>query len=253
MFDFLFKKKPKQKILIFCGAGISKDSGLDTFRDPDGLWYKYDMSQVSDLRNFHESKEEVFKFYNDRKMEILNVNPNEAHYNLAKIQQEYGIENVLIYTSNIDDLLERAGCQNVIHVHGDIYNMECLECSQKWSIGISPYSLNDKCPHCNSEHIKPNIILFNQYSSLYKSLSETFESSGIIYKNDILPHIKIIIGTSFNVIKIDKFYPQRSRSILINIEELDVTGFEKIIVKPATEGTQEAYELIKEWYMKKKT
>lgn len=244
----------KQKILIFCGAGISQESGLSTFRDANGLWANHDINTVCNLQTFAKNKEAVFDFYNERKKEILQAQPNLAHYGVAQIQKKYGKDNVRIFTSNIDLLLTQAGCEDVVHVHGNILGMKCLRCATVWDIGLKPYELGAVCPHCAATDTKPSIIFFNEPAPEYQTLRAEFEKGGLIYKGDIISNIKLIIGTSFKVIKPDIFIPERGRTIVLdkNPPEVKDAGkrFEKIIVQPATQGITEVSQLIDSWYFK---
>lgn len=248
----LFGKKPKQKILIFCGAGVSAESGLNTFRDKGGLWTKYDVDEVCNLKTFANNKQKVFDFHNLVKAEILKANFNQAHKDIADIQQKYGVENVHIFTSNIDDLLEKAGCKNVFHVHGDIHGMKCLDCTEQWNIGSNPYVVDDLCPRCLSKNTKPDIIFFNEQAEQYKILNQYFESSGEIINKQIIPNIKLLIGTSFNVIPVHVFRVNRGESIVVDPNP-NIAGYErefkKIIRKNAVEGVSEAKEFIKNLYL----
>lgn len=250
----LFKKKSKekQKILFFCGAGISQESGLNTFRDSNGLWNQHDLDKVCNFNTFFENKIEVFDFYNQRKTEILKAKPNAAHNSIAKTQATYGEKNVLVFTSNIDNLLTQAGCKNVVHVHGNIFEMQCVDCEHIWSIGNSLYDINMKCPQCNSIKVKPAIVFFNEQAPKYSLLSATFEKGGPIINGAVVNNIKVIVGTSFKVIKPDIFRLSRGRSIVIDkvLPQLNGQTCEKIILKPATQGFEEISDLIKQWYVK---
>lgn len=241
----------KQKILIFCGAGLSAESGLSTFRDSNGLWNNHNVLEVCNLKTFEKNKKMVFEFYNARKLEIIDAIPNIAHKTIANIQSKYGIENVHIFTSNIDDLLEKAGCKNVVHVHGDCNHMQCLECEHIWNIGSAPYDNNGICPECESHNIKPNIIFFNEEAPKYKQLTQAFESSGEIIHDAIVPNIKLFVGTSFKVLPTYIFYPKRGKSILVDLHPTKqmLECFEQTISKPATEGVTEAAEIIHKWYV----
>lgn len=247
----IFGKKPKQKILIFCGAGVSAESGLNTFRDKGGLWTKYDIDEVCNIRNFRKNKEKVFDFHNLVKSEILKAKFNQAHKDIANIQEKYGKDNVFVFTSNVDNLLEQAGCHNVCHVHGDIHSMKCLDCSNEWDIGDNLYNINDVCAKCSSTNIKPNIIFFKEHAEKYKNLHDFFESSGEIIDRQIVPNIKLLIGTSFNVIPVHVFRINRGETILVDPHP-NVDGYErefkKIIRKNAVEGVEEAKEFIKNLY-----
>jgi NAD-dependent deacetylase len=188
------------KLLIFSGAGISAESGLSTFRDVDGLWKRYNIDEVCNFINFKKHKEDdekrtvLFKFYNDVKKAILKAEPNEAHYQVAKWQKKYGTERVIITTANIDNLFEKAGCENVIHVHGEIFNMHCAACQNKWYIGESEYK-NVRCNKCNSRLTKPNIVFFHEQAPEYEKLQYYFHPKRR-QEDDIL----LYIGSSMSVI-----------------------------------------------------
>lgn len=106
-----------QKIIILTGAGISAESGLKTFRDSDGLWEGYNIEDVATPQAWEHNPELVQDFYNQRRKSVLEAQPNAAHYALARLQEKY---DVTIITQNIDDLHERAGSDNVVHLHGVI-------------------------------------------------------------------------------------------------------------------------------------
>lgn len=247
-----FHSEEKQKIIIFAGAGLSQESGLDTFRGNNGLWNNHNIDEVCNFKTFLENKEMVFEFYNERKKDILKVSPNHAHFGIAKIQKKYGDENVHVFTSNIDNLLEKAGCQNVCHVHGDIHHMQCLSCEHNWFIGDNPYNIQDKCPKCHYENIKPAIVFFHEKAPKYHDLYEYFQKSSVIKKGNLVPHIKLIIGTSFKVIKPEAFFIRRGKTILLdkfpNIEGIE-NDFTKILPQSATQGIDEVINTIEQWYL----
>ena len=107
----------RQKIVILTGAGISKESGLDTFRDKDGMWQKHDAMRLSSIEGFEQEPQAVLDFYNARRKQLLEVEPNEAHRILAELERWH---DVTIITQNIDNLHERAGSTHVIHLHGEL-------------------------------------------------------------------------------------------------------------------------------------
>src|SRR5215207_7529036 len=110
----------KKKLVVLTGAGISAESGLKTFRDSDGLWEGYDIEDVATPRAWKKNPQLVLEFYNFRRKGVLEAAPNAAHYGLAELEQEYDVH---IITQNIDDLHERAGSTNVLHLHGEIFKM----------------------------------------------------------------------------------------------------------------------------------
>lgn len=246
------KTQEKQKILFFCGAGLSQESGLNTFRDANGIWENHSLEEVCDIRTYRENKEKVFKFYNDRKKQILQAQPNHAHKTIAKIQKEYGVENVLIFTSNIDTLLTKAGCENVTHVHGDILHMQCTDCDHHWHIGEQEYSIDSKCPNCQSQWVKPSIVFFYELAPKYKELHQAFEMGGPIINGELTNNIKVVIGTSFKVIGAHTFQLYRGNSIILDkvfpsdIEDGDCS---EIIIKTATEGIEDVKKKIAQWYI----
>ncbi len=245
-----FKKGESQKILFFCGAGISQESGLSTFRDSDGLWLNHDVDDVCNIKTFGKNKKLVFDFYNEIKRQVLSVKPNAAHFSVSKIQKKYGVENVHIFTSNIDDLFERAGCLNVCHVHGDIFNMKCLSCEHEWNIGNELYDVSAKCPNCDGVEVKPSIVFFNEHAPKYKLMHQYFESSGVVIKNNIVENIKVVVGASFSVIGYNMIMPKRGKSIIVDRQDIGIPHFEKYIIKPATIGMLEVEETINGWYRK---
>src|SRR6478672_11449894 len=111
---------PKPKLVILTGAGISAESGLRTFRDTDGLWEGYDVYEVASPRGWAKDPALVLDFYNMRRKDVAAAKPNAAHTGLAALEKDF---NVTIVTQNIDDLHERGGSSNVIHLHGEIFKM----------------------------------------------------------------------------------------------------------------------------------
>ena len=110
----------KKKLVVFTGAGVSAESGLKTFRDSDGLWENYRVEDVATPMAWQRDPEMVLRFYNERRRNILEAKPNAAHIGLAELEQHF---EMYIITQNIDDLHERAGSKNVLHLHGEIFKM----------------------------------------------------------------------------------------------------------------------------------
>jgi len=110
----------KKKLVVLTGAGISAESGLRTFRDSDGLWEGFDVTEVATPRGWRKNPQLVLDFYNQRRKNVADARPNAAHYGLAELEKDFA---VTIITQNIDDLHERAGSTNVLHLHGEIFKM----------------------------------------------------------------------------------------------------------------------------------
>jgi NAD-dependent deacetylase len=227
------------QILFFTGAGLSAESGISTFRDNvDGVWTVYDPEVVANLYNFHENKEIVFKFYNERRIAAKEIQPNDAHRGIAEIQKKHGKDVVKIFTQNVDDLLERAGCEDVVHVHGKITEMLCMECDHVWDIGHTVFNIDSSCPSCGqSGSIKPGVIFFHEIAPEYQKMINTFQDS----EKDVV----VVIGTSFEVIPQDLIIRDRSKNnrstaILNNIVhdkygKIDYNDFDICLFSPASE------------------
>src|SRR3954454_21566072 len=114
----------KKKLVVLTGAGVSAESGLKTFRDSDGLWEGYDVHEVATPTGFAKNPQLVLDFYNMRRKDVAAAKPNAAHLGLAELEKDF---DVTIITQNIDDLHERAGSKNIIHLHGQIFQMRSLK------------------------------------------------------------------------------------------------------------------------------
>ena len=148
-------------IFILTGAGISKESGLDTFRDHEGLWANHKVEDVATPEAFQKNPKLVQKFYNKRRSELKKVEPNEAHQALAKLEKDWPGKVVLV-TQNVDDLHERAGHKNIIHMHGQLLEARCTETGKvyPWSEDIT---MKDACPSCGKKGtLRPNIVWFGE-------------------------------------------------------------------------------------------
>lgn len=220
----------KNRLIIFTGAGLSAESGLATFRDKGGLWDQYDINEVCNLNTFKLTKNDPFKrdmifnFYNILKKEIIKSEPNLAHKQIASWQKQFGLDRVKLITTNIDDLLERAGSKEVLHVHGDIEHMQCVACGNKWNIGKEQYDASPRCPKCDSRLTKPGVVFFNEHAPLYEDMNH------IHYKKRHPNDIIFVIGSSLQVISSDIILQtQRSKprnySILVNKNETSQDGF----------------------------
>jgi len=118
-------------IMILSGAGLSAQSGIKTFRDHDGLWENYDVMQVCSTQGWEEDRELVTRFYNARRHDIHDKEPNRAHLALATLERKYP-KKIYNLTQNVDNLLEKAGCKEVIHLHGTLTDLRCEECGHVW-------------------------------------------------------------------------------------------------------------------------
>jgi NAD-dependent deacetylase len=149
--------------VILTGAGISKESGLDTFRDADGIWTKVNLEDVATPEGFARDPAMVQAFYNDRRDSLVrgNVVPNAAHAALARLEGEWPAE-VLIVTQNIDNLHEAAGSRNLIHMHGELLKVRCRACSTVFQ-REKPVTMEDACDSCATVGgLRPHVVWFGE-------------------------------------------------------------------------------------------
>ena len=173
-----------KNIVVFTGAGISAESGLGTFRDSGGLWDNYKIEDVATPDAFKKNPELVLEFYNIRRRQLLSSSPNSAHYALNKLQQNFNLQ---IITQNIDDLHERSGSNNVLHLHGKLRQSKSTLDNKLYEIEGSELILGDLCP--NGAQLRPNVVWFGEAVPMMDVAIEIVKTADIF----------IIIGTSLNV------------------------------------------------------
>jgi len=153
--------RPRQ-IVVLTGAGLSAESGLGTFRDVGGLWTRYDLNEVATPEGFARNPDLVYAFYNARRANLIAAEPNAAHAALAQLQKSLAAEagRVTIVTQNIDDLHERAGAEDVIHMHGELLKARCLTCGAviAWR---APLEGANACADCGGG-LRPHVVWFGE-------------------------------------------------------------------------------------------
>jgi NAD-dependent deacetylase len=177
----------KPKLTVFTGAGISRESGLETFRDSDGLWNNHSIEEVATARAIRNNFPMVNDFYNMRRREVLTAEPNEAHLLLKQLESHF---NVVIVTQNVDDLHERAGSTRILHLHGEIMKSRPIANTRIIHEQIHDIKVGERCKQTNSQ-LRPYIVLFNE------KLDETlfYEARRHIRESDIF----MVIGSSLQV------------------------------------------------------
>ena len=154
--------KARNNIVILTGAGLSAESGLHTFRDKDGIWSKYDYRDVATPEGYRRNPQLVLNFYNERRRQNAHVQPNAAHFALARLEAEYP-GGVLVVTQNIDPLHEMAGAKNLIHMHGEIAKALCTACGSRHPTGQDDIVLGSVCPACASPGtLRPDVVWFGE-------------------------------------------------------------------------------------------
>ncbi len=229
----ILKYDGKKKIIIFSGAGISAESGINTFRDIDGLWENHKIEEICYASNWKKNFELVHKFYNQRRIQLNQVQPNKAHYIVSEIKQKYG-DDCYVVTQNVDDLFERAGCEDVLHVHGELTKMKCTACGNVWDIGYKEFNTSeDRCPNCYSlQGVKPNVIFFGEDAPKYREMYRAFDA---VSSKD---SIAVVIGTMGNVVVVDELLKYKlCKKILNNLEPSEYINdeiFNKVYYENAT-------------------
>ncbi len=149
-----------RNIVILTGAGISAESGIDTFRSEGGLWEQHRVEDVATPEGFARDPELVLRFYDMRRAAIQEKQPNPAHYALARLDNEWPGE-LLIVTQNVDDLHERAGAKRVLHMHGEHLNAWCTSCDVR-SPWTAPLIDRPACPACAARSLRPDVVWFGE-------------------------------------------------------------------------------------------
>jgi NAD-dependent deacetylase len=174
-----------KKLVVLSGAGMSQESGIRTFRDMGGLWEKYDVTEVATPQAWAKNPELVNRFYNERRKQLLESMPNAGHIGLADLEKLYDVQ---IITQNIDDLHERAGSSNVLHLHGELKKARSsVDENLVYDIDGWELKIGDKCE--KGSQLRPHIVWFGE------AVPAIEEAMRIVQQADIF----VVIGTSMNV------------------------------------------------------
>ncbi len=230
------KNKHKLKLVVLTGAGISAESGLKTFRDSDGLWEGYDVYEVATPRGFAKNPQLVLDFYNMRRKDVAAVEPNGAHFGLVALEKDF---EVTIITQNIDDLHERAGSKNVLHLHGEIFKMRSIYNTEKTFEIRGDINVGDKAE--DGGQLRPFIVWFEEPVPMLEKTVDIVEAADIF----------VVIGTSLQVYpaaSLINYVSQNCKKYIIDktIPHTLVTKNITTIEAPATEGIH----LLKEYLTK---
>ncbi len=222
-----------KKLVVLTGAGISAESGISTFRDSGGLWEQYRIEDVATPEAWEKNKEFVLEFYNRRRKELLKAKPNKAHYDLVKLEQWFDVH---IITQNVDDLHERAGSKNILHLHGELRKAQStIDPSLIYPIEGWELKLGDKCE--KGSQLRPFVVWFGE------PVPKMDDAIRITEKADIF----VVIGTSLQV------YPAASLLQYVKpqvpiyiIDPNDVYSWRKAIhiKEKATVGVEKLIQLL---------
>ena len=224
----------KKKLVVLTGAGISAESGLKTFRDSDGLWEGYEVTEVATPRAWRKDPKLVLEFYNMRRKNVMDAVPNAAHIGLANLESKFDVH---VITQNIDDLHERAGSTKVLHLHGEIFQMRS-EINEDLVFEIrGDMKLGDFAP--DGAQLRPNIVWFEEPVPMIERAVAVASGADIF----------VVIGTSLVVYPaagLIHFASAHIPKFIVDkrIPYNTILGDIRAIEKPATEGVKELVEIL---------
>lgn len=173
-----------KRLVVLSGAGISAESGLKTFRDANGLWETHAIEEVATPEAFERNPELVHRFYNERRLQLLTCQPNAGHIELAKLEKSFDVH---IVTQNVDDLHERAGSSQVLHLHGELNKARGVECGE--IVDVTGRELSAKSHLPSGSRLRPHIVWFGEMVPLMDNAIDIMTTADIV----------IIVGTSLQV------------------------------------------------------
>ena len=229
-----------KNLVVLTGAGISAESGISTFRDSGGLWDRFPVEQVATPEGYAKDPELVINFYNERRLQLLDVKPNEAHYALAEFEKNY---NVTVITQNVDNLHEQAGSTNVVHLHGELTKVTSSfqpnhpEYIRELRPEEYEVKMGDLAP--DGSQLRPFIVWFGEAVPMIETAID------YVMKADIF----LIIGTSLNVYPaagLLNYAPDDIPVYLIDPKQVAIASGCKVnvIQKGASEGMKELKKIL---------
>jgi NAD-dependent deacetylase len=227
--------KQRNNLVVLTGAGISAESGLRTFRDSDGLWEGYDVTEVATPRAWKKDPQLVLDFYNMRRKDVAQALPNDAHKGLAELEKEFDVH---IITQNIDDLHERGGSSNVLHLHGEIFKMRSEDNENLVHEIKGDILLGDRAE--DGGQFRPHIVWFEEPVPMIENAIEIVRSADVF----------VVVGTSLVVYPaagLIHYAPAHIPKFIID-KSIPYTSFLQNITaieKPATEGVRELIRILK--------
>lgn len=211
--------KKMKNLVILTGAGMSSESGIKTFRDSGGLWEEYDVKEVATYEAWTKNRDLVLRFYNERRRQLEGCSPNEGHLGLARLEKHFAVQ---IITQNIDDLHERAGSSDILHLHGELtMARSTLDPTLLYKIGYKDINPGDKCE--KGGQLRPHVVWFGEEVPMMDKAVE------ITSKADIF----VIAGSSLNVYPaagLISYVPQEASLWLIDPMDVSVPSDRKVEV-----------------------
>lgn len=227
------------KVVILSGAGISAESGISTFREENGLWDNHKIEEICMAGCLDYNRDATIDFYDGLRMGLKDKKPNRAHKRIAELKRIFG-DDIAVLTQNIDDMFERAGCRDVVQLHGSLRSLRCENCQEKVDIGYEKQDVAIKqCRKCGGS-MRPDIVFFGESAPMYEYLNEAVQTCEMI----------VVIGTSGKVIGVNTMAMFIENSILNNLapsDAIDDKLFKKVLYKKATRAIDEIAEDIKKY------
>lgn len=224
----------KKKLVISTGAGMSAESGISTFRDSGGLWEQYNVMDVASADGFRRNPKLIHDFYNARRRELVNAKPNAGHLGLVKLEEYY---DVYIITQNVDNLHERAGSKNVLHLHGELMKVRAMD-NDSLVYELKPGAL-ETTPETliDGHHVRPHIVFFQEAVPNIEPAIELAQQADVF----------VVIGTSLNVYPAASLLHYVRRGVpvyYIDPHPAAVPANVHVIAEPATRGVEDLTKIL---------
>lgn len=231
----MINKTKKPKLIVLTGAGMSAESGINTFRDSNGLWENHDIMEVATPEGFQRNPALVLEFYNQRRRQLPNVEPNAGHIALTELEDKY---DVVIVTQNVDDLHERAGSNRIVHLHGELRKVRSVGDSDIIYDWDKDVNLGDLCE--KGHQLRPHIVWFGEAVPMYEVALELVAAADVV----------MVIGTSMQVYPAAGLVyeaPKDAQIFFIDPKpQVNKDNFREIMVfaEPATSGVRKAVDIL---------
>jgi NAD-dependent deacetylase len=224
-----------KKLVVLTGAGISAESGIKTFREMGGLWEEYNIEEVASPQGWNENMELVLDFYNQRRKQLLECKPNDAHYTLVELEKEFEVQ---IITQNVDDLHERAGSKNILHLHGELNkSVSTGDSSLIYTVNGWELSKGELCE--KGFQLRPFIVWFGEAVPMMEKAITICQTADIL----------VVIGTSLNVYpaaSLLNYVKYKTPIFLIDPNEVYCSKNVKVIKENASIGVSILANLLKD-------
>ena len=220
-----------KKVVVLTGAGISAESGISTFRDSNGLWEQYPVEEVASIDGWHRNPQLVQSFYNERRKKMMEASPNEAHRQLVRLEQYYDVS---IITQNVDNLHERAGSKNIIHLHGEL-TKACSERNSNYVVDIDGWEIKHGTLAPDGSLLRPFIVWFGEAVPMIEPAIDLCEQADYF----------VVVGTSLNVYPaagLINYVPPAAKCYLVDPKEVHVARKITTVAEKAGTGLKKVVD-----------